>query len=81
MNIMNRLPNEIINIILFYIGELNNSIIITQYHLNTNEKFYKINFNSVLLWRIKATLVMKRIYSLYSDISSIEKDNKILYEK
>jgi hypothetical protein len=58
------LPIDIINKILFYVSEINNNIIITQYHPVTNKECYKIDFNSDLLWRIKSTLIMKRIYPL-----------------
>ena len=59
------IPVEIINIILVYIGELNNNIIITQYNPITNKEYYKINFYSDLLWKIKSTLIMKSIYPIY----------------
>jgi hypothetical protein len=60
-------PIEIINKILVYVGELNNSMIITQYHLISNKENYKINFNSALLWKIKATLRMKQLYPIYNN--------------
>lgn len=60
------LPIEIVNIILVYVGELNNNTIITQYNPLTNKEFYKINFSSDLLWNIKSTLTMKRFYPIYS---------------
>ena len=63
---MSSIPIEIINKILVYVGQLNNNMIITQYKLNTNKEYYKINFNTDLLWNIKATLVMKQIYPIYS---------------
>ena len=63
---MTSIPIEIINKILVYVGELNNNMIITQYKLNTNKEYYKINFNNDLLWNIKTTLVMKQIYPVYS---------------
>lgn len=73
------IPTEIINIILVYISELNNDIIITQYHPISNKVYYKINFCSDLLWRMKATLRMKRIYPIYdSDIT--DKKNIELYK-
>lgn len=56
------LPIEIVNKILVYIGELNNTMIITQYQPITNKEYYMINLNTDLLWRIKSTLIMKRIY-------------------
>jgi hypothetical protein len=60
------IPIEIVNKILLYVGELNNSIIIEQYDLLTNKEVYKINFCSDLLWKIRATIVMKRIYPICS---------------
>jgi hypothetical protein len=59
------LPIEIINKILVYVGELNDNIIITQYHIYSNKEYYKINFNSDLLWKIKASIRMKQLYPLY----------------
>ena len=47
---------EIVNKILVNICELNNGVIITQYHPTTNTKYYKINFHSDLLCRIQAVL-------------------------
>ena len=60
------LPIEIVNKILLYIGELNNTMMITQYHPITNKEYYMINFNSDLLWRIKSNLIMKRVYPVYN---------------
>lgn len=60
------IPIEIVNIILVYISELNNNTMITQYNPYTNKEYYKINFNSDLLWNIKSTLTMKRFYPIYS---------------
>jgi len=60
------IPIEIVNKILVYLGELNKNIIITQYDIITNKEYYKIDFNSDLLWKIKTTLIMKRIYPIYS---------------
>ena len=59
-------PIEIVNKILVYVSEINNDVIITQYHIITNKEYYKINFNSDLLWKIKTNLIMKRIYPIYS---------------
>jgi hypothetical protein len=58
------IPIEVVNIILDYIGDLNNNIIKTQFKLLTNEEYYKINFNSDLLWKIKSVLVMKQKYPI-----------------
>jgi hypothetical protein len=60
------LPIDIINKILVYVSELNNSMMITQYHPITNKEYYEINFHSDLLWRIKANLMMKWHYPIYS---------------
>jgi hypothetical protein len=79
------LPIEIVNIILGYVSDLNNDLIITQYHLQTNKEYYKINFHSDLLWNIKSTLLMKHYYRL-SDFSNnkgnveLDKFGKIHYE-
>ena len=70
---------EIVNKILVNICELNNGVIITQYHPTTNTKYYKINFNSELLWRIHAVLRMKQLYPLLnSDFTN--KGNIDLYK-
>ena len=60
------IPIEIVNKILVYISELNNNMIITQYNPITNKEYYIINFNTDLLWKIKSTLIMKRIYPVYN---------------
>ena len=60
------IPIEIINKILLYVGELNNNMIITQYHLVSNKEYYKINFYSDLIWKIKATIRMKKFYPIYN---------------
>lgn len=64
------IPIEIINKILVYVSELNNSIIITQYYSISNKKYYKINFNSDLLWKIQSALKMKQIYPIYNSFTS-----------
>ena len=56
-------PIEIVNKIMIYVAELNNSMMITQF--DTNREYYKINFNSDLLWKVKANIMMKRIYPIY----------------
>ena len=58
------LPIEIVNKLLVTICELNNGVIITQFHPTTNTKYYKINFGSDLLWRIHGVLRMKQLYPL-----------------
>ena len=60
------IPIEIVNKILIYVAELNDDMIITQYHQITNKAYYKINFTSELLFNIKSTLIMKRMYPMYS---------------
>jgi hypothetical protein len=73
------IPIEIVNKIFVYICELNNNVIITQYHVINNKEYYKINFNSNLLYKIKAVLVMKQLYPiLNSDFSN--KGNIQLYK-
>jgi hypothetical protein len=73
------IPIEIVNKILIYVSEINNNIITIQYDLVTNKKYYKINFYSNLLWKIKSTLIMKQIYPIYScDFS--KKENIELYQ-
>jgi hypothetical protein len=73
------IPIDIVNKILVYVGELNNSIIITQYNPITNKEYYKINFHSDLFWRIKSTLIMKRHYPIHiSDFHN--RDNIELYK-
>jgi hypothetical protein len=62
---MNFIPIDIVNIILVYLSEINNDIIITQYHPITNKEYYKINFYSDLLWNIKSVIKMKQLYPLY----------------
>ena len=60
------IPIDIINKILVYVSEINNDMIITQYDPYTNKVYYKINFYSDLLWKIKSNLMMKKIYPIYS---------------
>jgi hypothetical protein len=74
------IPIEIVNIILDYVGDLNNAIVITQYHLITNKEYYKINFKSEILWKIKATLIMKRQYPSCFTHSSFTKEYIALYK-
>jgi hypothetical protein len=73
------IPIDIVNKILVYVGEVNNNIIITQYHPITNKKCYKINLNSELLWKIKSTLIMKKIYPI-CDGNFCNKGNIDLYK-
>jgi hypothetical protein len=60
------LPIEIINRILVCAGELNGHLVIPQYDPDTTQEYYKINLYSNSLWRIKSTLVMKKIYPIYT---------------
>jgi hypothetical protein len=62
---MASLSIDIVNIILSYVSDLTGSIVVTQYHPITNNEYYKINLKSDSLWRIKATLIMKRQYPLF----------------
>ena len=57
---------EIVNIILNFVSELNNNTITTQYCLITNKEYYKINFYSKYLWKIKSNLHMKQLYPILS---------------
>jgi hypothetical protein len=72
------LPVDIVNKILVYVGELNNSVIITQYNPITHKESYKINFHSDLLWRIRSTLVMKRHYPIRNPANL--SNNRELYQ-
>lgn len=72
------LPIEIINKILVYCSELNNDMIITQYYIISNKEYYKINFNSESLWKIKGLLRMKQLYPLYDNTFS---NNNIKFYK
>ena len=74
------IPIEIVNIILDYVGDLNNAIVITQYHLITNKEYYKINFNSEILWKFKATLIMKRQYPACFTANGFTKEHIALYK-
>jgi hypothetical protein len=73
------IPIEIVNKILIYVGEINNDIMIMQYEPFAKKEYYIINFNTDLLWKIKATLVMKYIYPIYSDHFT-KKSNIELYK-
>ena len=58
------IPIEIINKILVYVSELNDDVIITQYHPVTCKEYHKINFNSDFIWKIKSSLRMRQIYPI-----------------
>ena len=57
------MPIEIINKILSYMGDLNNSPVIMQYLYNKLEH-YKINFSADSLLDIQAILRTKQIYPI-----------------
>lgn len=69
-------PIELINKILNYVADLNDSIMILQYELISNKEIYKINFNSNFLYNIRSNLLMKQYYPLRTNVfttkSSIE---------
>ena len=73
-----KLPIEIINNILIYVGELNNEILIKQYCIISKKIYYKLNMFSDFLWNIKSLLVTRRLYPLYDNPLSIMK-HKCLY--
>ena len=66
------LPIDVINKIMGYASDLNNDIMITQYDCTTHKEYYKINFNSKLLYRIMANLTMKRLYPVGTINNHIE---------
>lgn len=75
------MPIEIINKIMYYIGELNNDVIITQYNIITKVEFYKINFYSQLLCDISTVILLKQLYPFCSSCSCpTEKKNQELYK-
>jgi hypothetical protein len=76
---MSQIPIDIVNRILEYVGDLNQSVVVTQYYPVTNKEYYKINFGSDLLWRIKSTLVMKRHYPIRAGEYWDNKGNIVLY--
>jgi hypothetical protein len=72
-----KLPIEIINKILIYLGELNNDILILQYCINSQKEYYKLNKGSDFLWNIKSLMLTKRLYPLYSNPLSIMKHKEV----
>ena len=58
------IPIEIVNKILVYVADLNNAVVVTQYRPYTNKECYNINFKSDILWKIKASLLMKKFYPM-----------------
>jgi hypothetical protein len=57
-----KLPVEVVNKILGYVSDLNKNVVIMQYDPISYIEFYKINFNSEVLWDIKSIIMMKKIY-------------------
>jgi hypothetical protein len=43
---MSLIPIDIANKILEYVGDLNQSVVVTQYYTATSKEYYKINFAS-----------------------------------
>ena len=78
--ILNKFPTEIANKILVYIGELNNDLIIIQYHPVSNTECYKINMFSEKLWNIKSLMITRLIYPLDSDTNITAYNNRLLYK-
>jgi len=73
------LPIEIINKILFYVGELNNDAFIIQYEYSGEKKYHKINSFSTTYQPIRALFLMKRFYPLYNNYTEI--NNMKLYNE
>ena len=84
---MSFIPIEIVNKILCYVSDINNTLIRPQYNLLTSKEYNKINFKSHLLWKIKSTLTMKKHYPLYctnfsnKNTRELYKSGKLHYEK
>jgi len=76
---MNKIPIEIINKILVYVGEINNELVITQYNPYNRLEYYNINFFSDKLWNMKATIRMHYLYRLTCSSAS-ECKNRELYK-
>ena len=53
---------ELIRIILEYVNDPNDMMLLQE------TLCYKINFDSVLIWKIKGNLIMKQKYPVYSSI-------------
>lgn len=64
------MPIEIINKILSYIGDLNNSPVIMQFLYN-NKEHYKINFSADSLLDIQAILRAKQLYPIRMECPTI----------
>ena len=72
------LPIEIINKILVYKGEINNELVITQYHPNTCDLYFTINFFSSALLKLNSVIIMKLLYPLLCSYP-YDPCNRILY--
>ena len=77
MDIINKLPTDIINKILIYVAELENDIIITQYNTINNNKIFKINKYSEKILQIKTNILLKKIYPIKNNPTKYE--NRELY--
>lgn len=75
-----KIPIELVNKIMVYVCELNNGMIITQFCPNTHKEYYQINFNSNLVWRIHATLILKRTDPIYDSEYFCNSYNRRLYQ-
>jgi len=76
-----KIPIEIVNKILIYVGELNDDVVITQYHQVSCKEIYKINMYSNSLFYIQGLLYMKRIYPLTSTSTNLTRSpNRELYK-
>ena len=60
-----KIPIEIVNIILGYVGDINELVVYMCYDPFTCQEKYKINFSSDFLWKLKSVFVMKRLYPIY----------------
>jgi hypothetical protein len=70
MSLAKKIPIEIVNKILIYVGELNDEVVIIQYNTNLNF-FYKINFYSNFFFDLKGLILMKRFYPvLFTSITN-----------
>ena len=54
------LPIDLINKILQYAGELNNDTVIIQYETTSHKEYYKINFNSKFIKKLKNIIVIRK---------------------
>jgi hypothetical protein len=65
MDIQKKIPIEIVNIILTYVGDINKLVVYIYYDPFTCHENYKINFASDFLWNLKSLMLMKRLYPIY----------------